>query len=90
MHADPICNHSRWDQEYGFLLAYIPDFFGDLRKDQRKELASYLLPVKEFESRFGHVTSEDGKEFSQYERLTCVLTHKVGCQCSANVHSGAV
>ncbi|KAK5658431.1 hypothetical protein OQA88_1820 [Cercophora sp. LCS_1] len=82
VHADRICRHCSWAEEYSYLVPQMQAFTSN------PEMASYSLPISavENETEIASIpTTSLGRE-----RLECALFHKPLCQCLASVHHGGV
>ncbi len=87
MHADSICRHLRWDEEYHFLVPHMADFPVYRTNLDVDRIFSFSLPIAAMERE----TTALLDEFSRiHERLGCALFHGVNCLCPASIQWGAV
>ncbi|KAK1753546.1 hypothetical protein QBC47DRAFT_45855 [Echria macrotheca] len=89
VHADPICQHLRWDAQYPLLVQDMSKFrldqyFGN-SKDERS--AYYLLPRDTLN---GEVDSLLPYREKVSKVLQCVLLHPVGCVCGESIELNVI
>ena len=88
-HADPICGHLWWSEEYPFLIPHIASVGLDYKfsDDDPRQVTDFSLPI----------TSLNGQNIPQLaasaqiqKRLRCALFHAAHCMCADSVPFGAV
>lgn len=88
-HADPICCHFRWSEEYAFLVPHMASVGLDysFSDDDPRQVADFSLPI----------TWLNGQNIPQLvasaqiqKRLWCALFHAAPCMCADSVPFGAV
>ncbi|KAK4442353.1 hypothetical protein QBC34DRAFT_444230 [Podospora aff. communis PSN243] len=104
-HAEAIYKHYRWDQELDFLMVKAPEWTEPPHsaghsalsllslRQKHVDMANFQVPIDDPDvcrlADAGSLT-EDMPGIGDYPRLQCVLFHRLGCACAANVRSGEV
>ncbi|KAK3349180.1 hypothetical protein B0T25DRAFT_547392 [Lasiosphaeria hispida] len=87
MHAESICQHCRWDQEYPFLVPHMADFPLSKLSQDVDPIKSFSLPIAAMMEETELLLEEESR---LHERLRCALFHDIGCLCPASICWGAV
>ena len=82
-HADPICGHLRWEEEYPFLVPTLANLGLYLRfsEDETRritDLGNEVAPLMAEEAA------------NMHPRLRCALLHKTGCICRDSIVFGSL
>ncbi|KAK3353934.1 hypothetical protein B0T25DRAFT_545684 [Lasiosphaeria hispida] len=86
-HADAICRHCRWDEEYPLLVPNMADFpIGQVSQDT-EPISPFSLPIVAMKRETRPLLEEASRI---HERLRCAPSHGVQCLCPASTHWGAV
>ncbi|KAK3363806.1 hypothetical protein B0T25DRAFT_54046 [Lasiosphaeria hispida] len=79
-HADPICEHLRWPDEYPLFVLNMANFSLDQRfsKEKARQITTFTLPITALDS---EITSLLPESVFMHKRLQCGLLHRVDCMC---------
>ncbi|KAK0724394.1 hypothetical protein B0H67DRAFT_103593 [Lasiosphaeris hirsuta] len=88
-HADPICEHLRWADEYHFLVPNMANFSLDQRfsEEEARRIATFSLPITTLDSQITPLLPE---RVFMNKRLQCALFHMVDCMCLDSTPFGAL
>ena len=79
-HADPICKHLQWGDEYPFLIPYMAsfDFNQHFDDDEAARVTSFLLPPTALGDKPDPLLES---KVYVHKRLRCALYHLARCVC---------
>ncbi|KAK1836943.1 hypothetical protein QBC39DRAFT_61462 [Podospora conica] len=90
-HADPICEHLHWSEEYPFLVPNL----ASIRLDQRfsegetRRIIAFSLPITALDSGLAPLHLAE-KTANIHPQLRCLLFHKANCSCRDGTTFGLV
>ncbi|KAK0615162.1 hypothetical protein B0T17DRAFT_602237 [Bombardia bombarda] len=88
-HADPICRHLQWADEYPFLVPYMASFGLDqhFNDDEAAQITSFLLPRAALNDKTDPLLSN---KVYIHKRLQCALFHGMHCMCRDSISYNAL
>ncbi|KAK0712139.1 hypothetical protein B0T21DRAFT_375991 [Apiosordaria backusii] len=88
-HADPICEHLGWADEYPFLVPNMANFSLDQRfsEEEARRIATFSLPITALDREITPLLPES---VFMHKRLQCALFHRVDCMCPDSIAFGAL
>ncbi|KAK0750049.1 hypothetical protein B0T18DRAFT_445771 [Schizothecium vesticola] len=90
-HADPICGHLRWEEEYPFLVPNLLNLGLDMDQrfgeEETRRIPAFSLPMTP-DIECAPLMEEETVNI--HPRLRCTLLHKTGCICRDSVAFGSL
>jgi len=88
-HADPICEHFRWADEYHFFVSNMVNFWGfdKLRFNDQEEaeqvrrISTFSLPLTALDTETWTTTPLNLENAFMHKKLKCALFREVDCLC---------
>jgi hypothetical protein len=90
-HADPICGHLRWEEEYPFLVPNLANLALDMDQrfgeEETRRIPAFSLPIT-LDNQAAPLMAEETA--NMHPRLRCALLHKTGCICRDSIAFGSL